>query len=164
MRLARGCALRERELLQQMLHLPIRLHRAQTPMLVPEMPLGDDFKLRSDDAGGKGRARLQGCRRDQGVLDEREREPCRGKSNNRTTMKHDQENKDTAAPCQALAPLACSADSEPEECIAQAMYLLQLCQQDINIGRKSTVWPRAKRAREACQALEDMFSPNSKDV
>ncbi len=109
MRLARGCALRERELLQQMLHLPIRLHRAQTPMLVPEMPLGDDFKLRSDDAGGKGRARLQGCRRDQGVLDEREREPCRGKSNNRTTMKHDQENQDTAAPCQALAPQPCSA-------------------------------------------------------
>jgi hypothetical protein len=52
-------------------------------------------------------------------------------------------------------------DSEPEDCIAQALYLLQLCQQDLNMGRKSTIWARAKRAREACQALEATFSPNT---
>lgn len=72
-----------------------------------------------------------------------------------------QKGSDALPPCPVLPAAACSADSEPEECIAQAMYLLQLCQQDINIGRKSTIWPRAKRAREACQTLEDMFSPNA---
>lgn len=61
----------------------------------------------------------------------------------------------------AVASTALFGDSEPEDCIAQALYLLQLCQQDINMGRKTTVWPRAKRAREACQALEAMFSPNA---
>lgn len=54
-------------------------------------------------------------------------------------------------------------DSEPEARISQALYLLQLCQQDLNMGRKSIIWPRAKRAREACQALESLFSPN-KDI
>jgi hypothetical protein len=53
-----------------------------------------------------------------------------------------------------------NCDSEPEDCIAQAIYLLQLCQQDLNMGRMGTIWPRAKRAREACQALESMFPPN----
>lgn len=58
-------------------------------------------------------------------------------------------------------PTALICDSEPEDHIAQALYLLQLCQQDLNMGRKSTIWPRARRAREACQALESMFSPNA---
>jgi hypothetical protein len=61
----------------------------------------------------------------------------------------------------AVASTALFGDSEPEECIAQALYLLQLCQQDLNMGRKSTIWPRAKRAREACQTLEGIFSPNN---
>jgi hypothetical protein len=48
---------------------------------------------------------------------------------------------------------------EAEELIGQALYLLQLCQQDINMGRTVTVWPRARRARQACKLLEDMFHP-----
>jgi hypothetical protein len=52
-------------------------------------------------------------------------------------------------------------NSEPEDCIAQATYLLQLCQQDLIFGRTSTIWPRAKRAMDACQTLVDIFSPNT---
>ena len=48
--------------------------------------------------------------------------------------------------------------SEPEECIAQALYLLQLCQQDLNMGRRGTIWARAYRARLACEALEHMYA------
>lgn len=54
-----------------------------------------------------------------------------------------------------------AVDFEPEECIGQALYLLQLCQQDLNMSRKVTVWPRAKRARELCQVLESLFAPKA---
>ena len=67
---------------------------------------------------------------------------------------------DAAKRPSGVSSTALFGDSEPEDCIAQALYMLQLCQQDLNIGRKTTIWPRAKRAREACQALEAMFSPN----
>lgn len=53
-------------------------------------------------------------------------------------------------------------DLEPEDCIANALYLLQLCQQDLNIGRKETVWPRARAAKDLCAKLEEMFQPNAK--
>lgn len=49
--------------------------------------------------------------------------------------------------------------SEPEDLIGNALYLLQLCQQDLNMGRRSIIWARAKQAKEACEALETMFSP-----
>jgi len=48
---------------------------------------------------------------------------------------------------------------EPEDLIANALYLLQLCQQDINIGRRGTVYARAKRAKHLCEHLELLFSP-----
>ena len=48
---------------------------------------------------------------------------------------------------------------EPEELISQALYLLQLCQQDLNIERTTLIAIRAKRAGEACQQLAAIFSP-----
>jgi len=50
------------------------------------------------------------------------------------------------------------AAKEPEELIGEALYLLQLCQQDLNMGRTITVYARARKAREQCQDLEDMFN------
>lgn len=44
---------------------------------------------------------------------------------------------------------------EPEELIGQSLYLLQLCQQDLNIGRLTTVYARARKAKELCKELED---------
>ena len=52
--------------------------------------------------------------------------------------------------------------NEPEDCIGQAIYLLQLCQQDLNMGRPETVWPRAKRARKLCRELERIYAPGGK--
>ena len=50
------------------------------------------------------------------------------------------------------------AEMDPEELIAEALYLLQLCQMDINFGRPQTVWARAHRAGICCEALaESMF-------
>lgn len=49
--------------------------------------------------------------------------------------------------------------SEPEELIGQALYLMQLIQQDLNMGRVTTVWARAKRAKEACAQLQQIFKP-----
>jgi len=68
-----------------------------------------------------------------------------------------------------LGRVSCGGDSttetlpvqEPEDLLANALYLLQLCQQDMNMGRPATVWPRAKRARELCQRLEKMFGPTN---
>jgi hypothetical protein len=48
--------------------------------------------------------------------------------------------------------------TEPEDLIGSALYLLQLCQQDLNMGRKTTIWARARRARECCEELERMCS------
>lgn len=58
------------------------------------------------------------------------------------------------------SPTAEFAEAEPETCLAEALYLLQLIQQDLNLGRKITVWPRVKRARAACQAIEARFTPH----
>jgi hypothetical protein len=49
---------------------------------------------------------------------------------------------------------------EPEQMISESMYLLQLCQQDLNFGRKQTIWPRARKAAKLCKELEEMFSYN----
>ncbi len=46
---------------------------------------------------------------------------------------------------------------EPEQCLAEALYLLQLVQQDLNISRTATVWPRLYRAAEVCRQLEVSF-------
>jgi hypothetical protein len=48
-------------------------------------------------------------------------------------------------------------EHEPEDLIMEALYLLQLCQQDLNMGRKETILARARRARECCHELEDMM-------
>jgi len=54
----------------------------------------------------------------------------------------------------------CHADplptGEPEDHVMQALYLLQLIQQDLNTPRLSTIWPRAKRALEHLAALEQL--------
>ena len=49
--------------------------------------------------------------------------------------------------------------NEPEELLALSLYLLQLCQMDLNMGRTGTIWARAYRARLACEALEKMYAP-----
>lgn len=45
---------------------------------------------------------------------------------------------------------------EAEDLVAHALYLLQLIQQDLNMGRKTTVWSRAKRVAELCAQLEKL--------
>ena len=44
---------------------------------------------------------------------------------------------------------------EPEDMIGKALYLLQLCQQDLNMGRKTTVLARARKAKQLCAELEE---------
>jgi hypothetical protein len=53
---------------------------------------------------------------------------------------------------------------EPEDIIANALYLLQLCQQDINMGRWVTVWPRAMKARLLCCNLQDIAWEKTADI
>lgn len=43
---------------------------------------------------------------------------------------------------------------EPEDCIAKALYLLQLCQQDLNGGNKQLIWARARQAETYCEMLK----------
>lgn len=61
-----------------------------------------------------------------------------------------------------LKDLSNPVPAEPEELIGQALYLLQLCQQDLNMSRKETIYPRAKRAKEACEQIELLFKPKIK--
>jgi len=51
------------------------------------------------------------------------------------------------------------AEMEPEELLAESLYLLQLCQQDLNFGRPQTVGARAKRAAECCGVLRKLYEP-----
>lgn len=44
---------------------------------------------------------------------------------------------------------------EPEDCIAKAIYLLQLCQMDLNIGRKELIYVRARNAVHYCLRLQE---------
>ena len=53
---------------------------------------------------------------------------------------------------------------EPEDCIAKAIYLLQLCQMDLNFNRTETIWARAKAARKLCAQLEDGYDPRHKQT
>jgi hypothetical protein len=46
---------------------------------------------------------------------------------------------------------------EPEEAIAIAKYLLELIQQDLNMGRKETISPRLTKAIEALVNLQNIF-------
>jgi len=49
--------------------------------------------------------------------------------------------------------------SEPEEYISSAKYLIELIQQDLNIGRKMTIAPRLARAVENLIGLQQIFPP-----
>jgi hypothetical protein len=44
---------------------------------------------------------------------------------------------------------------EPEDCIAKAIYLLQLCQMDLNMGRKELIYVRARNAVQYCLRLQE---------
>jgi hypothetical protein len=50
-----------------------------------------------------------------------------------------------------------STNQEPEELVGQALYLLQLIQQDLNFGRHTTCLARVSKAKELITSLESQF-------
>lgn len=51
----------------------------------------------------------------------------------------------------------CAVTREPEEAIAIAKYLLELIQQDLNMGRRETIAPRLTKAVDELVSLQTIF-------
>jgi len=55
-------------------------------------------------------------------------------------------------------------DKEPEELLANAKYLLELIQQDLNLDRKETIPARVNAALNYIESLDNIYNGNAEPI